>query len=45
MKRLALFAAVIYSVAVALVAAWRLSDIVLVFIASLAAAATARAPI
>lgn len=45
MKRFTLLVAVVFAVGLVLVLAWRLSDIILMFIASLAVAATLRAPI
>jgi len=45
MKRFTLFVAVVFAVGLGLVLAWRLSDIILMFLASLAVAATLRAPI
>ncbi len=45
MKRFTLLVAVVFAVGLGLVLAWRLSDIILMFIASLAVAATLRAPI
>jgi len=44
-RRLALFAAVVFAVLLSLVVAWRLQDIILVLVASLAVAATVRAPL
>ncbi len=45
MKRFTLLVAVVFAIGLGLVLAWRLSDIILMFIASLAVAATLRAPI
>lgn len=45
MKRFALFVALVFAILFGLVLAWRLSDIVLMFVASLIVAATLRAPI